>query len=215
MWCKCLQMYVSICIGLLRLKHVSQLWTLAVHHNKVLYSYTLILHCRGDNCHTVWHRICDMTVIKLLWCAFIWPSPRLHSSSLNRRRASQNDGVVERRRCWECSAVWNLTLPRRVSGVSGVLGMLAGMLRALRRLALNERGVSVSTGNVPPESRAAFTITHRLKKQMREWTESSQADGRSAVRQHLMYCTVISRDPHTLLTLPALHDNDWPLWKVL
>lgn len=63
-----------------------------------------------------------------------------------------------------------------VSGVSGVLGMLAGMLRAFRRLGLNERGVSVSTGNVPPESRAAFTITHRLNKQMREWT-----DGRSSV----------------------------------
>lgn len=60
--------------------------------------------------------------------ALIWPSPRLIT-------------IV----WWECSAVWNLALLRRVSGVSGVLGMLDEMLRALKTFGpQRKRGVRIS-----------------------------------------------------------------------
>lgn len=61
-----------------------------------------------------------------------------------------------------------------LGGVWGFGNALAGMrapLRALRLLALNERGVSVSMGNASPGTRAAFAITNRLNTQMLEETE--------------------------------------------
>lgn len=63
-------------------------------------------------------------------------------------------------------------------GLGGVWGFResagwnAPPLRALRLLALNERGVSVSMGNASPGTRAAFAITNRLNTQMLEETES-------------------------------------------
>lgn len=77
-----------------------------------------------------------------------------------------------------------------VLGPQGCLGFWeragwnAPPLRALRLLALNERGVSVSIGNASPGTWAAFAITNRLNTQMLEETESEQPSERGWGRIH-------------------------------